>query len=300
MKTGIRFDLILMPSIKLSIVIVSYNVQDLLKNCLQSILDCQPPSANYELVVVDNHSVDESVEMVKKEFPQVKLITSEENLGFGRANNLGAKKTKGELILFLNPDTKVCSESLESLAGFFEDRPRAGIVGPQLLNEDDSFQPSVGEYPSVLSLIWEKPIDFLERRFSFLRPFLGRLLVKYQRFKKLHRVDWVTGAALACRREVWEELGGFDEKFFMYFEDIDFCLRAKEKDWGVYYFPESKIYHLRGKSQPAKSRKKARAYYQSQDYYFRKNKGRFYSGLVKIVRWPYQVLDLRTKVGRYY
>lgn len=308
-----------MTKTSLSVIIVSYNVKDLLHGCLGSIINHQSSTINYEVIVVDNASTDGSVEFIKEltssrvkerknslinnslmKNKSIKLIENRENLGFGKANNLGAKKAKGEFVLFLNPDTKVCPGSLKKMVEFFKTRPRVGIIGPQLLNADGSFQPSVGRYPSILSLILEKPIDFLERRISITRPFLGKFLIKYKKFEEPSRVDWVSGAALACRKEVWESLKGFDENFFMYFEDTDFCLRARKTNWEVYYLPGSKIYHLRGKSQPAKSRKKARIYYQSQDYYFQKNKGQLYSWLVKFVRWPYQFLDLRTRVGRYY
>lgn len=189
---------------------------------------------------------------------------------------------------------------MEKIVKFFKTHPRAGVVGCCLLNADGSFQPSVGQFPSILNLLWEKPIDFLERRIRKIRPFLGFLTLKYKRFERPAKVDWVSGAALSCRREVFEKLGGFDEQFFMYFEDVDLCLRAKKRGWEVWYLPECKIYHLRGKSQPAKSRKKAKVYYQSQDYFFQKHRGKIYSLLVKLIRWPYQFLDLRTKVGRYY
>ena len=284
----------------LSIIIVSYNVKELLRDCLESVASCQLPVASYEIVVVDNNSSDDSCQMVKENFPLVKLIESKKNLGFGKANNLGARDSKGEFIFFLNPDTKVCSDSLGKIVKFFRTRSQAGIVGPRLLNADNSFQPSVGVYPSILSLLLEKPIDFLERRIRGVRPFLGNFLIKYKKFEKPSEVNWVSGAALACRRKVWESLNGFDENFFMYFEDIDLCLRAKKAGWEVYHLPESEIYHLRGKSQSAKSRKKAEVYYQSQDYFFQKHKGQVYSWLIKVIRRPYQVLDLRTKIGRYY
>jgi len=288
----------------LSIVIVSYNVKKLLKDCLESIFNFQFSIFNYEVIVVDNASSDGSAGFIKSliinGLTNLKLIENKENLGFAKANNLGAKNSKGEFILFLNPDTKVCPGSLDKIVEFLETHPDVGVVGPQFLNADGSFQPSIGVYPSILSLVLDKPIDFLERRLSLVRPFLGFFSVKYKKFFKPSPVDWVSGAALICRRQVWEELNGFDEKFFMYFEDVDFCFRAKKAGWKVYHLPESKIFHLRGKSQPAKSRKKAKIYYQSQDYYFQKNKSQLYLWLVKFVRWPYQILDLRTKVGRYY
>ena len=291
----------------LSIVIVSFNVKKLLEDCLRSIVreiynryTRDAPRYKFEVIVVDNNSSDDSCQMVKRNFSRVWLIESRENLGFAKANNLGAGNSRGKFILFLNPDTNVCQGSLAKIVKFLETHPRAGIVGPRLLNADGSFQPSIGVYPSLLSLITEKPIDFLERRIPRVRPFLGSFLIKYKELKKPSKVDWVSGAALVCRREVWDNLNGFDERFFMYFEDVDLCLRAKKAGWQIWHLPESQIYHLRGKSQPAKSKKKARIYYQSQDYYFQKHKGKIYSWLVKIIRWPYQVLDLRTKVGRYY
>lgn len=291
-----------MSNLDLSIIIVSFNVKDLLRECLESIwASLNSQTVSFEVVVVDNASDDDTCLMLKKEFTWVKLIEAKKNLGFSKANNLGTKDCLGEFILFLNPDTKPCLGSLEKMTSFLKKNLRVGIVGPRFLNEDGTFQPSIGVYPSLVSLIIEKPIDFLERKIGEdSHSFLGRCSVKWRRFKEPSRVDWVGGAGLMCRREVFGRIHGFDENFFMYFEDVDFCLRAKKAGWKVYFLPQAKIYHLRGRSQPAKSRRKAAVYYQSQDYFFAKHRGRLYSNLVKIIRLPYQILDLRSKIGRYY
>jgi GT2 family glycosyltransferase len=292
----------------LSIIIVSYNTKKLLEDCLKSIYDGYKDTGGYkmETFVVDNgsnYNVKSQISNLKKKYKKLNiiLIENKENLGFAKANNLGAKNSKGKFIFFLNPDTKVCPGSLEKVVKFLETHPSVGIVGPQLLNEDGSFQPSTGLFPSLPSLIIEKPIDFLEKVFKEnAHSFLGYFAVKWRKFKEPTRVDWVSGAALMCRREVFEEIHGFDGNFFMYFEEVDFCLRSQKAGWEVYFLPQARIYHLRGKSQPAKSRQKAKIYYQSQDYLFAKHRGKIYSNLIKIIRLPYQILDLRTKIGRYY
>ena len=160
-----------MGKLGLSIIIVSFNVRELLANCLNSIWK-KGKKCRFEVIVVDNNSSDGSGQMVREKFPQAQLIVLEKNLGFGRANNLGARKAREDILLFLNPDTEICPGSLAKIVEFLKAHPKAGIVGPQLLNSDGSFQPSVGNFPSISTLLWEKPVDFLERRIDLLRPFL--------------------------------------------------------------------------------------------------------------------------------
>jgi GT2 family glycosyltransferase len=253
---------------KLSIVLVSYNTKKLLDDCLRSIFlsyrDCQ-------VIVVDNASSDGSVEMVKSKYPQVNLIKNKKNLGFGKANNLGAQKAAGEIIFFLNSDTIVPSSSLRKLVSFFKDHLQAGIVSPKVVLKNGQAQPySFGDDPTILSLIKEK-------------------LIKNQSQARTKKVDWVTGAALAIRRNLFKKLAGFDEKIFMYFEDNDLCFRARQLGWQVWLNPQSEIIHIGGASKKD-SKEQKDIYFKSQDYFFKKHYGLIGWLFLKLIRLPYRLI----------
>lgn len=253
---------------KLSIVIVSYNTKDYLDRCLQSVYSDCP---DCEVIVVDNASGDGSVTMMRGKYPKTKLIASKINLGFGKANNLGAKAAKGEIVFFLNSDTIVNKGSLKKMVRFFQDKPNAGIVGPKVLLEDGGVQPfSFGDDPTLISLILEK--------FNHRKP-----------QARTKRVDWVTGAALAIRRELFEKIGGFDENIFMYFEDSDLCIRARKTGAQIYLFTGSSIIHFGGKS-AGSDRKQKEIYFRGQDYFFQKHYGIIGKLMLKLIRLPYKIL----------
>lgn len=251
---------------KLSIIIVSYNTKKLLADCLKSVYIDMP---EIEMVVVDNGSTDGSQAMIKSKFPQAKLIESRRNLGFGKANNLGAKESSGEIIFFLNSDTIVPKGSLGKLLQYFEKNPGAGVVGPKVVMTNGKIQPySFGDDINLISLIKDKFVKGLP--------------------KIKNKVDWVTGAALAVRREAFEAANGFDENFFMYFEDNDLCIRVRTAGYEVDVCSQSKIIHIGGKSIKS-NQKRWQIYFQSQDYFFKKHYGVVGALLVKLMRAPYQL-----------
>ena len=222
----------------LSIVIVSYNTQELLRKCLESIIDCLEKSKiKGEIIIVDNGSTDGSARTVKKEFPKVKLIENKENLGFARANNQALRQVRGEYILLLNSDTEVKPGALESLLEFAEKHPEAGIVGAKLLNPDGSIQPSVYHFPTVWRAIKEYWLG-KEGEYEKYIPD-GAVAVG---------VEAVTGAAMLVARKVIEKVGQLDNRYFMYFEDLDFCRRVKQKGFQIFYLPSAEIVHHHGAS----------------------------------------------------
>jgi hypothetical protein len=253
---------------KISLVLVSYNTKKLLNECLRSIfLD----GKNCQVIVVDNASSDGSIKMIKEKYPQVRLLVNYKNLGFGKANNLGAKEAQGEIIFFLNSDTLVPKGTLSKLGKFFDDHLRAGIVGPKIVLKDGETQPySFGDDPTIFNLVKDKLFD-------------------HRSPIRTKRVDWITGAALAIRRDLFEEINGFDENIFMYFEDNDLCLRARKIGQGVYLDTEIEIIHLGGMS-AADNRTKKDIYFQSQDYFFKKHYGLSGIILLKLIRLPYKWL----------
>ncbi len=229
--------------VDLSIVIVSWNVRDLLRRCLHSILDARH-SMRIEVVVVDNASTDDSSDMVRAEFPNVHIITNSENRGFPAANNQGLAVAQGQYVLLLNPDTEVIEDGLATMVAFADAHPGVGMVGPQLLYPDGSIQSSRRRFPTLATAAFES---------TWLEPYAPRRLLEHyyvldQPDSVVQDVDWVMGAAMMARREAIEQVGLMDEGFFMYSEELDWCRRFREAGWRVIYLPTARVIHHEGKS----------------------------------------------------
>ena len=229
---------------KISIVIVNWNVKDLLRACLESVFasDC---AHDIEVIVVDSASHDGSVGMVEDEFPQVGLIASGDNLGFAQGNNVGVAQTTGDFIFLLNPDTRLNPNTLSVLVEYLTQYPEVGVVGPQLLWPDGTVQSSRRRFPSLGSMFMESTL--LELWFP-RNPFAQRYKLLDQAESQPQALDWLVGAALFLRREVWREVGGFDTSFFMYFEETDWCRRVAEVGWAIHYEPQAQLVHYEGQS----------------------------------------------------
>jgi len=230
----------------LSIIIISYNTKDYLKKCLTSVdEDLSQSTIKAEIIVVDNDSQDNSVKMVETKFPKVKLIKSKTNLGFGKANNLGAAKAKGKYLLFLNSDTQVGKNALSNMLSLAKDN-NTDISSCRLLNTDGSIQPQGGFLPRLTNLaLWMLFIDDI--------PLINRLFKRYQEsrisfFESDQHMGWLSGTALLVKRISWQKLGGFDENIFMYGEDVDFCYQAKKRHMIIQYFNQPQITHHGQKS----------------------------------------------------
>ena len=254
--------------VKLSIVIVNYNSSNLLKRCLTSLYQSNP-STPFEVLVVDNGSADNSAGMVKEEFPQVMLIENRENLGFARGNNQASQRCRGELILFLNPDTVILPGSIDTLVEVMQKEKGVGILGCRLLNEDGTLQLSWGRMVNLTNEFWQR---FISRRYE-----KGSRLIKHYIQRKSgqpHHPHWVTGACMLTRRDALEAVGYFDQNFFMFLEDVDLCHRVRKRGWEVLYTPSAEVIHLRGKSMETNPKKAMKAYRKSQLYFYRKHYGR--------------------------
>jgi len=236
-----------MSEIELSIITVSYNTCKILEDCLESIYK-YTKHLKYEIIVVDNGSKDGSLEMVKeheKKHSQVTLIDAKENLGFGKANNLGAKKAKGKYLLFLNSDTLVFDDALEISIEKLKKHSHAGVYSCRLLNADRSVQQSGGHFPNLFTLFaWQLGIDDL--------PFLGNLIPSFHpqksQYDKDKKMDWVTGAFMIVPKNIFDEVQGFDENIFMYTEEMELCYRIAKKGYGTIYQNSPAIIHLGGAS----------------------------------------------------
>jgi GT2 family glycosyltransferase len=227
----------------LSVVVVSYNTRDLLRECLRSILR-ETTTIAFDVIVVDNASTDGSATMVSAEFPSVSLIPLDENIGFGRACNLGVARSIGECVVLLNPDTVVRDRALEALLAFGRSHPEAGLTGGRTLRPTGEVDPSsCWGRPTLWSLFcYASGLSTLFRRSLWLDP---ESLGRWPR-DSVRSVDVVTGCLLLASRPVWNELGGFDERFFLYGEDADLSLRARALGYRPMITPEATVTHVVG------------------------------------------------------
>ena len=228
-----------MPAGDVSVIVVSYNTREHLARCLASV------GGRHEVVVVDNGSTDGSRELVRERFADVRLVELAENRGFGAANNEGMRVASGRYFLLLNSDAWPLEDAVEKLARFADANPRAGVVGPRLRNPDGTLQRSVRGFPTLWRIATE--YFFLRKlapRSRALNAFYGA------RFdhESVREAEFLTGAALLLRREAVNELGGFDESFFMFSEEVDLCYRMRAAGWSVVFYPGAEFVHVGGAS----------------------------------------------------
>jgi GT2 family glycosyltransferase len=225
-----------------SIIIVNWNARDLIRPCLESIYR-ETRGVSFEVIVVDNLSSDGSVEMLRDDFPSVKLIASDVNRGFAGGNNVGMAVSTGRYLLLLNPDTLVRDNAIAKMVQFADVRPEAGVVGPRVLNMDGTLQRSCFLSPSVLNLLLS---TFGLHKLSPKSSFFGREIMSWCPMTEERPVDVVSGCCMLVRRDAYRQVGGMDETYFMYFEETDWCYRIREAGWQVVYTPGAEITHLGG------------------------------------------------------
>jgi GT2 family glycosyltransferase len=229
---------------ELSIIIVNWNGCDITRQCLKSIYE-QTKGIGFEIIVVDNGSTDLSCEMIRNEFPEVILIPNVDNRGFAAANNQGIKIAKGEFILLLNNDTIILDKAIKKTLSAAKANPQAGVMGCRVLNADKSLQSSYFRFPSLLNL----SLAALHLDSIFPKNiFFGRERYARAEWNKITEVDVLTGCFMMARRNAVEKIGLLDERFFMYAEETDWCLRFKRNGWKVLYVPVGEIIHLGGAS----------------------------------------------------
>jgi N-acetylglucosaminyl-diphospho-decaprenol L-rhamnosyltransferase len=232
--------------VKLSVIIVNHNGKDFLGQCLTS-LYASGSDLNFETIVVDNHSGDGSSIMVRRDFPQVCVIENGENLGFARANNIGMAMAEGEYILLLNSDTKVIGDALTQLILFLDKHPEAAVVTGRLVFPDFRDQGVARTFPTPLNALFGRR-SILTKIFPNNRYSQRYLVSLTHTSDEPFEVDWVSGACLMVRREVIQEIGSLDERFWMYWEDADICFRIKQRGWKVYCVPMAVVIHYEGRS----------------------------------------------------
>jgi len=257
-----------------SFIVVNFNTAKLTRDCVTSILTNTVESQR-EIIVIDNASADDGVVLLKKEFgSQIKLIANSVNGGFAAANNIGARIASGDFLFFLNSDTIIESNIVSHLELLFKNNHKLGVVAPRLRLANG--QPQLfayGRFPNLVSVVFNKiwSLRFLKKTGQFMP------------------VDWVSGAALIIRKEIFESIGGWDEKYFLYFEDVDLCWQVKKLEFEIGVFNEVSVIHFGGRSL-AQDVLRKRRYYASQEYFFQKNYGLMSANILKLIRWPYRLI----------
>ncbi len=271
-------------SVDFSVIVVSWNTRELLRQCLQSIVDepgieivaagAQPSGAARlaaEIIVVDNASDDGSAQMVQADFPQARLIANRHNAGFAAANNQAIAQARGRVLLLLNPDAYLLPGALAGLARFLRDHPEAAAAGPNVLNPDGSWQAAAFRFATLWDLFCEAV--FLSVLWPRSPLFARKELGGFDR-DAVREVDWVQGCALAVRRDVWDAVGPFDEGYWMYVEELDWCRRAKNMGYRIFFTPDAQVVHY-GKRSVAKARASVLPLgFRSHFRYYRKFDGR--------------------------
>jgi hypothetical protein len=236
--------------VDLSVIVLSFNTKDLLRHCLSSVFKSDLGNYHLQVIVADNASSDGSVEMLRKEFPKVILVESKENYGFAKGNNAGLTKAKGRYILFLNSDTEVFPETLRIMLDYMERNPKVGLATCRVEFVDGSLDPASHRgFPTPGNAFTY--FSGLEKLFPHSKVFSGYHL-GYLDLQTSHQIDTPTGAFYLVRKKVIDEVGSFDERYFMYAEDIDLSLRIKKAGWQIMYLPLTKIIHFKKQSGRAK------------------------------------------------
>lgn len=224
----------------LSIIYINYNTRGLLKQSLKHLFLINP-ALDFEVIVVDNHSTDGSVEMVKEKFPQVRLIESMENYGYARGANLGIAEAGGNYAAIFNPDIFICQGSLEAMVNHLDNNPDTGLVGPKLVNADGSLQHSCYGLPNFCTPLLRR--SFLGETMLGKKE-LDRYLMRNFSHSESREVDWLLGGALLARVSALKKVGLLDERYFLYFEDTDLARKLKVNGYKIIYLPSAKMVHL--------------------------------------------------------
>ena len=260
---------------KISIIILNWNTRDLLAQCLDSI-EQHKGEFQLEILVVDNASTDGSQAMLKEKYPQIQLIINSQNVGFAKGNNQAMQVAQGDYFLLWNSDAFAIPGAMQSLLYLAEKEPKAGIVGAQLRNADNSFQASYSPFPNQ----WREFLILTGLGRAFLDPAYPSLGPEEEKGPQI--VDYVEGACLLVRRQAFQEVGGLDEGYFMYAEEVDWCYRMAKHGWQVWYQPEAKIIHLGGASSAGRRTHREADLYRSRIRFFRKHYGGHSAQFLKI------------------
>lgn len=289
----------------LTVIIVSWNVRELLRRCLSSVMeagdwrpdtgtepptsDPQLPTANIQIIVVDNASADGTPAMLRTEFPFVQLIANDQNRGFTAANNQGLAASLGRYLLLLNPDTELVGSALTAMVAYLDAHPEVGVLGPQLRFPDGRIQPSRRRFPTLATAFVESTV--VQQWWPDNR-ILRRYYLADTPDDVIQPVDWLVGACLLVHRQVVDQVGGLDEGFFMYSEEMDWCRRIKDAGWQIVYLPTATVIHHEGKSSGQVVAARHIYFQSSKVRYFQKYHGRLAAGCLRcflLATYVYQI-----------
>ncbi len=256
----------------ISVIIISFNTIELTRNCLKSVYD-KTIDVDFEVIVVDNNSHDNSIKMIETEFPKVKIVSNTENLGFGKANNQGIEKSNGKYVFLLNSDTILINNAIKILYDFMEKEANKDVAccGGALYNNDMTNQISYGRFPTIKSLLYYYTFSKIYPETYKNKYFMAGILINDLPLI----VDYVTGADMLIRKSVLNKTGNFDKVFFLYFEETELCSRFIKNGYKNMIYPEAKIIHLCGQS-PLNEKKEA-IFTKSMYLYLSKHRGKFYT-----------------------
>jgi GT2 family glycosyltransferase len=280
-----------------SIIIVNWNTRELLSQCLQSVYASRT-TKEIEVWVVDNGSTDGSVEMVRENYPQANLTVNEKNVGFAHANNQAIKRSSGDTVLLLNPDTVVDQDAIDNLFHFLESNSDVGVVGPRLLNPDRSLQESAYPEPTLFREFWRM---FHLDKFNYYAEYP---MDKWPN-DQVREVDVLMGACLLIRRKIFDQVGFMDEDFFIYSEEVDLCTRIRDYGWRLFWYPAATVVHYGGQSTQQVQQEMFLQLYQGKIQYFRKHRSSievwlykailFIASLARLVLTPLAYLEQSAK-----
>lgn len=276
----------LKKTVDLSIIILSYNTKDVLKDCLVSLLAAKKTNDQWEIIVVDNASSDGSPEMIQKEFPEVVLFLQKKNAGFSVGNNIGIKKSKGTYVLLLNSDTEISPGAIQETLRYFQHHADVGVITCKLIRPDGTMDPACHRgFPTP----WAALTYFagLERLFPASKLF-GRYHQGYKDMRQPHEIDSPSGAFYLVRREVIDKVGLLDEHFFMYGEDLDWSYRIKSAGWKIIFYPFVSILHNKwqsGKAHPdqAQRRQTQKHFFDAMQLFYKKHFQHTYGWVVNML-----------------
>lgn len=275
---------------KLSIVIVNWKTKELTAAAIASVFE-QTKALLFEVILIDNNSADGSVETLRALFPQITIVENNANLGFGKANNQGMRLAKGQYIMLLNSDTVVLDHALEKMVAYLDEHPDVMMVGPKVLNADHTFQ-------HACRRMLPTPASSFYHLFGLVKIF--RRNARVNAYKGYNRepnitepVEALSGAAMMFRRPVFEVTGGFDERFFMYGEDLDLCKQVFDHGWKTMFVHTAEIIHYGGASSKKRRTKSIVNFYEAMWLYYEKHWGTKHSVFLKAVVW----LGIKTRLG---
>ncbi len=271
--------------VDVTVIVVNWNTRDLLARCLRSLYDAAE-GLTLEVIVVDNASQDGSVEMVRERFPQVRLVENDENVGFARANNQAMPFATGRYLLLFNSDAVATPGAIRALVSLADSEPRAGVVGAQLLNPDGTFQASYTPFPTL----WQEFLILTGLGRAMLGDHYPSRGPEEERGAQI--VDRVEGACMLVRREAYEQVGGLDERYFMYAEEVDWCYAMNKAGWQVWYQPAAKVIHFGGGSSRHRRPQREGDLYQSRVRFFRKHYGDWPARLLKVQLYTLTAIKL--------